>query len=283
MLLNNLVYILKYFIGIVLVIFLLGLNACTVKKVSKEAYQPVTLDEDYLTRNAENYNSINRVWFKKFSASFEINGKEQKFKGNIRLVKDSLIILGLSSNMGIEAFRVMLRKDSIFVLNRLKSTYYAGNVSELGRGRLRIMNFQVIQDILLANSQGLFLLDVKPETLKTNQGKSLCYLNSEAEYHAFIAHNKLIAKKTCYSKTDGLLEAGDLIFSEWNETISVVYPEYSMISGSLIPASLVLVSSYREKIERLELTFEKTEINKSFPTSIKIGSKYKRVKSLNAL
>ena len=283
MLLNNQDSIFKYYKGIVIVIFFLGINACTAKKVSKEAYKPVTVDEDYLVRNAENYNSINRVWFKKFSASFEINGKEEKFKGNIRLVKDSLIILGLSSNMGIEAFRVMLRKDSIFVLNRLKSTYYAGNVSELGKGRLRIMDFQVLQDILLANSQGLFHLDVKPESLQTEQGKSLCYLNSEAEYHAFIAHNKLIAKKACYNETDGLLEAGDFIFSEWNETINIVYPEYSQISGSLIPASIVLVSTYREKKERLELTFEKTEVNIIFPTSIKIGSKYKRVKSLNAL
>ena len=277
------VYLFKSLYRIVFVFFLFGFNGCAAKKITKESYKPVKFNEDYLGKNVDNYNSIQRVWFKKFSGKYETDGKIQKFKGNIRLVKDSLIILGLSSNMGIEGFRVMLRKDSIFVLNRLKSTYYAGNVSELGRGRLRIMNFHVLQDLLLANAQGLFRLDVKPESLQTALGVSLCYLNTEADYQAFIAHNKLIAKKVCYSKNDGLLQTGDFIFSEWNETIKIVYPEYALISGNLVPAKLILDSSYREKKERLELTFEKTEVNITFPANIKIGSKYKRVKSLNAL
>ena len=273
----------KYFFEIILVVFLLGISGCTAKRVTKESYKPVKFEEDYIERNIENYNSIDRVWFKKFSASFESNGKTQKFKGNIRLVKDSLIIMGLSSNMGIEALRVMLRKDSVFVLNRLKSTYYAGNVSELKRGRLSILNFQVIQDILLVNQMGLFHLEVKPVSENTEMGKAYCYLDNDADYNALISKNKLIPRKICYSRKDGLIETGDFIFSEWNETINVIYKEYSQISGSVVPKSLILLSSYKNNTERLELIFEKTEINNTFPANIKIGSKYKRVNSLNAL
>ncbi len=280
---NRKTFAFKNLYGIVFVVFLFGFNGCTAKKITKESYQPVKFTEDYIERNRENYNSIDRVWFKKFSASFESNGKTQKFKGNIRLVKDSLIILGLSSNVGIEAFRIMLRKDSVFILNRLKSTYYAGNVSELKRGRLSIMNFQVLQDILLVNQMGLFHLNIKPESVQTESGKSYCYVNNDADYNALISHNKLIPKKICYGKKDGLLETGDFIFSEWNETIKVIYQEYSRISGSLVPKSLILLSSYKNDNEKLEIVFEKTEINIIFPARIKIGTKYKRVNSLNAL
>jgi hypothetical protein len=259
------------------------LNSCSVKKIGKEAYQPEKSEGDFIKTNDLNYNSIERIWFKKFVGEFESNGGKQKFKGNIRLVKDSLMIIGLASNMGVEGFRILLRPDSVFILNRLKATYYAGPVSDFRDSRLRILNFDVLQDLLLVNTLRLFHTDAKPDIEKDNLMQLQCYTNKEADYQVFTAHNKLIARKICYRSKNGLLNSGDFIFSEWNENIIVTYPEYANYENIRIPLKIILTSRYREKTEKLELSFGKTEVNLPFPATIKIASKYKKVRSFNDL
>lgn len=266
-----------------LIVSILILNSCSVKKIGKENYRPVTPEGNYVKTNNQNYNSIERVWFKKFSGEYESNGKTQKFKGNIRLVKDSLMIISLASNMGVEGFRILLRPDSAFVLNRLKATYYAGPVSDFREGRIRILNFDVLQDILLVNSLRLFQMDVKVDSDRENQHNLLCYNNKEADYQAFTSHNKLVARRVCYRNSDGLLDSGDFIFSEWNENIKVSYPEYAKINNIQIPVQINLTSTYRNKTEELKLSFGKTEVNQPFPANLRISAKYKRVKSFNEL
>lgn len=283
MLINRNAYLFKATAVLVLNLFILIFTSCSVKKVGKGTYLPVDKEEDFILANNRNYNSIERVWFKKFSGEYESSGKKQKFKGNIRIVKDSLMIIGLASNMGVEGFRIFLKPDSVFVLNRLKATYYAGPVSVLKDGRLRILNFSVLQDILLANSSGLFKTDVKPDIEKDHQLKLLCYKNKDSDYQAFTSHNKLIARKVCYRGSDGLLNSGDFIFSEWNENIHITYPEYTQMENVKIPMKVILESIYRQKKEILKITFGKTEINMHFPVRLKVGSKYKRVNSFNEL
>ena len=283
MLKNRNSFLVKIIAILVLTVSLGMLNSCSVKKIGKETYQPVKTEEDFIKANDLNYNSIERLWFKKFTGEYEINGKKQKFKGNIRLVKDSLMIIGLASNMGVEGFRILLRPDSVFILNRLKATYYAGPVSDFKDGRLRILNFDVLQDILLVNTLRLFHTEAIPESERVNQIQLQCYTNKEADYQVFTSHNKLIARKICYRSKDGLLNSGDFIFSEWSENIIVTYPEYAKYESIRIPVQITLSSTYREKTEKLKLTFGKTEVNLPFPATIKIASKYRKVRSFNDL
>ena len=67
---------------------------------------------------------IKHMWIKKFSGELQIGDQVHQLKGNIRLVKDSIMIIGIQSAMGVEAIRIYLGQDSILVMNRLKRTYY---------------------------------------------------------------------------------------------------------------------------------------------------------------
>ena len=64
-----------------------------------------------------------------FSARFTAtisNPKSVESKGSIRIQKDSVIWISLSPLL-IEAFRCMFTPDSVYIVNRLERSYYAGN------------------------------------------------------------------------------------------------------------------------------------------------------------
>ena len=134
-------------------------SGCKAKKVTSESYIRPDTDKIASPGNQSNYNSIERVWFKKISGTYQSGESEVKFKANIRLVKDSIIILSISSNMGIEGLRVILKPDSVTIQNRLKARYYSDKIANLPKGRVKLWSFDLIQDILLMNADGIFAVD----------------------------------------------------------------------------------------------------------------------------
>lgn len=70
----------------------------------------------------------NNFDYKTFSAKLKIryksNDKSQSFTANLRMVKDSIIWSNFTSLMGIEVGRVLIRKDSVFLLDRMEKVYY---------------------------------------------------------------------------------------------------------------------------------------------------------------
>jgi len=58
-----------------------------------------------------------------------INSPVKSVKANIKIYKDSVIWASVTALLGIEAARVLVKNDSIFLLNRLNSTYTYGPIS----------------------------------------------------------------------------------------------------------------------------------------------------------
>lgn len=86
-----------------------------------------------------------------FSARFNAtisNPKSFESKGSIRIQKDSVIWISLSPLL-IEAFRCMLTRDSVFIVNRLERTYYAGNYDILQNLTGFTVGFQTLQAVFL--------------------------------------------------------------------------------------------------------------------------------------
>jgi hypothetical protein len=63
----------------------------------------------------------NKIDFNTFSAKIKVDytnskGKQPNFIANIRMLKDSIIWVSLSNDIGIEGIRVLISKDSIKIL-----------------------------------------------------------------------------------------------------------------------------------------------------------------------
>lgn len=84
-----------------------------------------------------------------------LNDKKQNLSSgvSIRMKKDSVIWVSVQPGLGIEAARMMLTQDSVYMMNRLQKEYVATDYSFL-RNKFQVdVNFEVLQSILLGNFQ----------------------------------------------------------------------------------------------------------------------------------
>lgn len=75
----------------------------------------------------------------------------EKFDVNIRLRKDSAIWISVTPLLGIEAVRVLITPDSMKIMNRLRKTYTARDLSFLDDMLKAHINFEIMQAVLIGN------------------------------------------------------------------------------------------------------------------------------------
>jgi hypothetical protein len=81
--------------------------------------------------------------------SFDYDGPAMTVNANIHWIRDSIIWLNVKK-FGIEAARVLVTRDSVFMLNRLEKTYSAQGLESLQRQYNLPEGFQLLQKTMLA-------------------------------------------------------------------------------------------------------------------------------------
>lgn len=82
---------------------------------------------------------------------FDHNGNTEKASANIRLRRDSAIWMNIKK-FGIEGARILIRPDSVFVINRLDKNYVASDFSFIESQYNLPADFSTIQDLILGNA-----------------------------------------------------------------------------------------------------------------------------------
>ena len=90
----------------------------------------------------------------KISADVKSEGKNDSFKANIRIRKDSLIWISISPALGVEMVRVLITPDSVKYVSKIPNDkhYYLGDFSAVTGVAQMSLDFKMIQDILLGNA-----------------------------------------------------------------------------------------------------------------------------------
>ena len=70
---------------------------------------------------------------------------------NIKCRKDSLIWASVSAPFGIELFRTMLTKDSVYYLNRTNTTFFVKPITHISSFLKADISFNEIQEMITAN------------------------------------------------------------------------------------------------------------------------------------
>jgi hypothetical protein len=88
----------------------------------------------------------------RYAATYtDTESRTTSFSGQIRMLQDSLIWVSVAPVLGIEVFRVMIRPDSVFILNRLEKTYTRESFDFIARMTGSPLDFSVLQALLLGN------------------------------------------------------------------------------------------------------------------------------------
>ncbi len=206
--------------------------------------------------------------FKTFSAKMKVEyqdskGKQPNITAYVRILKDSIIwISGYATVFNIEAFRVLINKDSVFVIDKInkqvqyRSMDYLQEVSEIP------FDFKTLQDLLIGNP--VFLEDsivsykeTESKILLATVGKYFKNLLTIDKGNHFLLHSKL-----------------DDVDINRNRTADITYSEYENNNGINFSTYREVTVSEKNKLN-IELNYKQWEFNKDLSIIFTIPKNYK--------
>jgi len=178
--------------------------------------------------------------------------------------KDSLIWFSVNGALGIEGMRVLLTRDSIFLLNKLDKEYQARSMSYLQEIASLPFDLHSIQDLIVGNP---VFLDTNFVSYTTT-GNTITLLSYGEWFKHLISFNDndhLILN----SKLDDV----DVLR---NRTAYLNYADYENKKG--VPFSTTRSISVAEKTKLdIKLNFKQYEFNEMLTYPFTIPKNYKRI------
>ena len=270
----------KWFKIIFGLIFLYLLNGChSTKKLQTAIQRKDTVSVNMVNANVNlsdsNLNTKNpairildsinknKIDFKTFSAKAKVqyedhNGKQPDFIAFIRLEKDSLLWISISSTfLGIEAFRLYITPDTIIILNKLDKVVeyhpfsYVESIAQIP------LNFSLLQDILVGNP-----VYVGDSIVSYRQTENRILIGTVGEYF------KNLMTITPGNYDVERIKLDDIDLSK-NRTAGLLYGNYEKNPNFDFSTYREINVSEKSKVD-IRISFKQYEFNKdlSFPFAI---------------
>ena len=213
----------------------------------------------------------NHIGFETFSGHMHVHyeggdGKDNELSVIVRIRKDSFIWISINANVGpvnIEAFRVLITRDSVKILDKLKKIARLRSVSYLQEQVNLPVDYKTVQDLLIGNP---IFLDTSHVLYYRKDPTGLLLFSVGAVFSNFLTLN---ADNTLrHSKLDDIdpLRA---------RTCDVTYGDYD-ISGP-VPFSTYRKISVAEKSKvDIEIGIKQYKFNEALSVPFSIPKNYKR-------
>ena len=170
---------------------------------------------------------------------------------SIRVRKDSLIWASVTAPFGIELFRVILTKDSVYYINRTNKTYFVKPIAHISKIIKTDIAFNEIQEMIMANPK---VVKKKYSFDKTNDD----FILSTQDYIYTISNFYRIRQ-------------GVLIYKE--NSLMYTYSNFSFEND--FPEQLeLIVKSASKNVYNLKLKYSKVVFDQEQQTPFKIPSSY---------
>lgn len=179
----------------------------------------------------------NRIDFKTFSAKIrveyeDVKGRKPEVTANIRMQKDSIIWISIVGNLLFvtkEAFRVLITKDQVIIMNKLNDeveTHPFSYIEEIAKIPL---DFRTLQDLIVGNP--VYLGD-KVVSYKLTENRIL--LSTVGKYFKNLltlsGNNNLIERSKLDDLDVTLNRTGDLTYGKYENKSGVAFSTYREIT-----------------------------------------------------
>jgi len=215
----------------------------------------------------------------KFDGVYHDGDKTQGFNGQIRIQKDSVIWANINALMGIEIFRILIRPDSFFMLNKLEKTYTAESSKYLNEKFGMQIHFEMLQAVLLGNDFPYYETDVfkLSENAESYQLSTLGRRKLKKYVKANDDLNKVMVQTLNIDKsTFRLKKQNAKIIGQDKAKLRAVYDKYIEVGGQLFPSFITLFLKDDDKTY-LEIQFSSVESGQKQSFPFKIPAKYTKV------
>ncbi|WP_158637375.1 DUF4292 domain-containing protein [Lacibacter cauensis] len=224
----------------------------------------VRMANDVLANVEKKYISFNT-----FSAKIKVDysnskGRQPDFVANVRMLKDSVIWISLSNDIGIEGIRVLITKDSIKMLDKLANTYQVRPLSHIQELAQIPFTFSDLQNILVGNPI-FFSKDSITSYSNSSNGYSILSYTT--------LFKNLLTIAADYSVTKSKLDDNDPTL---NRTCDLIYNDYESKTGMFFSTQRQITISQRNKLE-VQLRFKDYKFNEELTYPFSVPKKFKRI------
>jgi hypothetical protein len=248
-------------LGLVLVLVLLSTAACKSKRKATEgangseevSYASANQRFQQLLRNDFIFSEMS------MNGGITVNMNDQRLSSpvSLKIQKDQQIWISVKPMLGIEAFRVLIRPDSVFVVDRLNKQYLEKPFSWLSEMSKAPLNYAALQDLLL-NNVG-FMAKGSRLSSQANQMQlsldGLGYLLQPA-------------------RSGDKLEQLEVRQSDQKLTVS--FTEHTTFEGKQLPKSLKLIIEGKQS-GTIDINFSKFALENGQTYPFSIPSSYTRI------
>lgn len=229
---------------------------------------PYKDDSLLVIKNAMKDISTRRIQFKTFSAKIKVEyedskGKQPNITAYVRILKDSLIwISGYATVFNIEAFRVLINKDSVFVLDKInkeakrRSMDYLQEITQIPFDLNTLQNLFVGNPVFLEDSV-ISYKETEAKILLATIGKYFKHLITLNKDDRLLGHSKL-----------------DDVDVSRNRTADITYGDYENNNGVPFSTYREITVSEKNKLD-IQLNFKQYDFNKDLTISFTIPANYK--------
>ncbi len=138
------------FLLIIAILIVAGFSSCKSNRSLIKAPIKEEGPEYLFERLKENEFQFN-TFSAKFNVEYSMGKKMFEFKGQVRIVKDSLIWLTFGQDLGFEMSRLLITRDSVKYLDRINKNYFIGDYKFVNEFLKTSIDFGVLQSIILGN------------------------------------------------------------------------------------------------------------------------------------
>ncbi len=260
---------------VILLSLLLG--SCRAKKETIFKRDKDPLDRsDISTKMDERFSGFGD-YSSKMNVKYADSKQSITFSAKVRISRDSIIWISISPALGIEALRVMATRDSVFLMNKIDRTYYAGDYLYLKEVLKADVDFQMFQGIL--TGQSLFAREDDGYEVYFKDGMLvISNMNEEDEEKLLEENTKGVLKKIIVDPKEFSIRQQLFQDIGGKKGMKLSNSSHTMVDNTLFADKIFLILFDKEESSSVELDVSgiKTEKNQSFP--FKIPPKYEPIR-----
>ena len=212
----------------------------------------------------------------KFASRYKNGDSDLPIKGIIKIQKDSCIWVSIRPGLGIELARLLLTKDSIKFINRMKSEYFVEDYKYFEKQLNIKLDYKTIQAIL---TNEFFIYPAK----KTYRSGLVGFKLSKVTGKNILSKSRNLNNYTekqevSISSTNNKILSILSEMTRQKRKLDIKYSNFYKLNNTLFPKSIDVKIVESDKNITLDFTYNKITVDKAFKPSFKISPRYTKIK-----
>nr|NQU91658.1 DUF4292 domain-containing protein [Bacteroidota bacterium] len=234
---------------------------------------------DYLFQNLKEKEFKFRSFSAKFNVEYRNDRKLFEFKGQVKIIKDSIIWVSFNQDLGVEIARLLITQDSVMFLDRFNKKYFIGDYDFVNQFLKTNIDFGVLESIILGNDfeyyeNARFKASIDGGAYKlttTGRSKLKKYVRNHADNERILLQSIWLNPETFKITQIKMKElTGD------SKKLTAQYSDFENIQNQLFPFRINYSIEAENPID-VKIKFTKITLNEDLSYPFKISSKYEPI------